>query len=332
MKNKIAIDLGSSYTKIYKSQADVVLYEPTCVAIEKNNYSSPIAYGYEAEKLIGKTNNNVKIIYPVKGVEIVDEKALKALIVEYISRVRTTFEFKPDILFSVSCGATRESIKNFERVFNLAGYYNVDYAESASLAMIGANGPHDDASTSFIIDLGSSQTIVCALTMQGVISGVSAEYGGNTLNGLIVNQLRGELNFSISHNQAEILKVAIASLKEEDGTKTIVYGKDASSSKPKTMQVSSQDIYSSVKTFTDKIIEIANIILTSLKEETILDIHNNGILLVGGGSLIYGIKDYLENALSFKVVIPKESEIVCSIGGGIVIEDKALYNKIKMKV
>ena len=332
MKNKIAIDLGSSYTKIYKSQADVVLYEPTCLAIEKNNYSKPIAYGFEAEKLIGKTNKNVKIIYPVKGVEIVDEKALKALISEYISRVRAPFELKPDILFSVCCGATRESIKNFERVFNLAGYYNIDYVESASLAIIGAHGFTDDATTSFIIDLGGAQTTVCALSMQGVISGVSAEYGGNTLNSFIVNQLKEEQNFSISENQAEVLKVAIASLKEEDGTKTVVYGKDASSSKPKTMQISSQDIYNSVKTFTDKILEIANIIIKSLNEETILDIHTNGILLVGGGSLIYGIKEYIENALSFKLVIPKESEIITSIGSGIVIEDKVLYNKLKMKV
>ena len=332
MKNRIAIDLGSSFTKIYKSQADVVLYEPTCVAIEKNNYQNPIAFGYEAEKMIGKTTNNVKVIYPVKGVEITDEKALKVIITEYISRVRASFEFKPDILFLVTCGATRESIKNFERVFNLAGYYNIDYAESVSLAMVGANGPRDNASTSFIIDLGGSQTTVCALTMQGVISGVSAEYGGNVLNNLIVNQLKVEQNLSISENQAEELKVKIASLKEEDGTKMVVYGKDASSSKPKTMQISSQDIYDSVKTFADKVIEIANIIITSLNEETILDIHTNGILLVGGGSLIYGIKDYIENALSFKVIVPKESEIVASIGSGIVIEDKALYNKFKMKV
>ncbi len=332
MKNKIAIDLGSSFTKIYKSNADIVLCEPTCIAIEKNNYSKPIAFGFEAEKLIGKTNNSVKIIYPVKGVEIVDEKALKALITEYISRVRAPFELKPDILFSVCCGATRESIKNFERVFNLAGYYNIDYAESSLLAIIGANCPSDDTTTSFIIDLGGAQTTVCALTMQGVISGVSAEYGGNTLNNLIVNQLKEEQNFSISENQAEILKVAIASLQEEDDTKIVVYGKDASSSKPKTMQISSQNIYLSIKTFTDKIIEIANIIIKSLSEETILDIHTNGILLVGGGSLIYGVKDYIENALSFKVVIPKESEIIASIGSGIVIEDKALYNKVKMKV
>ncbi len=332
MKNKIAIDLGSSFTKIYKSHADVVLCEPTCVAIEKNNYSKPIAFGSEAEKLIGKTNSSVKVIYPVKGVEIVDEKALKIIIAEYISRVRTATEFKPDILFSIYCGATRESIKNFERVFNLAGYYNIDYAESVSLAMIGAFGKREDSSTSLIIDLGGAQTSVCALNMQGVISGVSAEYGGNTLNNLIVNQLKEELNFSVSENQAEILKCTIASLKEEDDTKMVVYGKDASSSKPKTMQISSQDIYLSVKTFTDKIIEIANIIITSLNEEILLDIHTNGIVIVGGGSLIYGIKDYFENALSFKVIIPNESEIITSIGGGIVIEDKALYNKIKMKV
>ena len=76
MKNKLCIDLGSSYVKIYKLGADVVLFEPTLIAIENGNYRKPFAVGYEAEKLIGKTPESVEIIHPIANGEIVSEKAL----------------------------------------------------------------------------------------------------------------------------------------------------------------------------------------------------------------------------------------------------------------
>ena len=44
MKNKISIDLGSAFTKIYKSNADIVLYEPTAIAIENNNYKKALDF------------------------------------------------------------------------------------------------------------------------------------------------------------------------------------------------------------------------------------------------------------------------------------------------
>ena len=332
MKNKISIDLGSAFTKIYKSNADIVLYEPTAIAIENNNYKKPIAYGYEALKLLGKTSNNVKVIYPVNSVEIIDEKALKCLLLEYINRVKEPFEFKPDILFSVTLGANRESIKNFEKIFNDIGYYNIEYAELPILSLIGSNASLEDGTTSLIFDLGASQTTICALTLSGVISGVSIEYGLNKLNSLIMANVEEVLGISISESQAENLKIEVGGLEQEDETKTIIVGKDVLTGKPKSCPITCSNIYSACKTYADKIIEVANLIISNLNEDVILDVKKRSIILVGGGSLIYGIKKYLENALPFKVTIPPESELSSAIGAGRVIEDKALLNKIKLIV
>ncbi len=332
MKPKISIDLGSSFTKIYRANADVVLYEPTCIAIKKNNYKTPIAFGYEAEKLIGKTSSDVEIIYPVNNVEITNEKALKSLLIEFISRVRAPLEFKPDILFTVPCGATRESIKQFEKIFNDIGYYNIEYAEAPILSLIGADALLDNGKTSFIIDFGGSQTTICALTISGVICGASIEYGGNTLNNLIITHLKDTLEITISENQAENLKTSIAGLKYDDETKVVVHGKDLNTGKPKTSPIRACDIYDAVCKFVDKIVEVTNVIISKLSEDSIDDLHNNAIILTGGGSLLYGLKDYLEDKLSLTCSIPKESEIVVSIGGGIVVENKQLLNNIKLKV
>ena len=333
MKSKIAIDLGSSYTKIYKAGADVVLYEPTVIAIENGNYRKPLAVGYEAEKLIGKTGDDVCIIHHVKNTEIVDEKALTALLSAFIKKIKSSaFEFNPDVLMSVQCGSNREIIKNFEKVFNEAGIFNVEYAEAPVLSLLGADAPLTDTTGFAVIDFGGEQTTVCVLTLGGVISGVSMAYGGNKLNEMIIAHVEKDLKLSISLKQAETLKTEIASLVNDDDTKTVISGRDVLSGKTRSTQILASNIALPVKTFIDKIIEITNMIFKKLPQEALLEVKRNGIYITGGGSNLYGIKDYLNFALGFDVEKTDESEIACIIGGGMTVEDKTLLNKIKLKI
>ncbi len=332
MKNKIALDLGSSFTKIYKAGADVVLCEPTVIAIENGNYRKPLAVGFEAEKLIGKTGDSVKIIHPVKNCEIVDEKALTALLLAFIKKIKSGFELNPDVLFSVQCGSDREVIKKFEKVLNNVGLYNIDYAENPLLCLLGTYAPITETTGCAVIDFGGEQTTVCVLTLGGVISGVSMAFGGNKLNSMIIKHIEENIKLSISSTQAEILKNQIASLINEDDTKTVINGRDVLTGKTRSTQILASEIALPVKNFVDKVIEITNMIFKKLPQEALLEIKKNGIYITGGGSKLYGIEDYLSFALGYDVVGADERDIACIIGGGIAIEDKNLLNKIKLKL
>ena len=333
MKSKLAIDLGSSYVKIYKAGADVVLFEPTLIAIENGNFRNPIAVGYDAEKLVGKTPDNVEVIRPIVNAEIVNEKALASLISAFIKKTKANLlEFNPEVLISVQCGSEREIIKKYEKVLNSAGIFNIDYAEVPVLSLLGSDAPITDSSAVAIIDLGGEQTTVCVLTLSGVISGVSMAYGGNKLNELIIAHVEKEFNLTISETQAEKLKVEIASLVNEDDTKTVISGRDVLSGKTRSTQILASDIILPVKKFIDKIIEITNMVFKKLPQEALMEIKRNGIYLTGGGSNLYGLVDYLNFALDFEIEKCEESNIACVIGGGKTIEDKSLLNKIKLKI
>lgn len=333
MKSKIAIDLGSSYTKIYKAGADVVLFEPTIIAIENGNYRKPLAVGYDAEKLIGKTGDSVEIIHPVKNTEITDERALAALISAFIKKIKVNaLEFNPDVLMSVQCGSDREVIKKFEKVLNGAGIYNIDYAEVPVLSLLGSDAPLTDTSGTAVIDFGGEQTTVCVLTLGGVISGVSMAFGGNKLNEMILKHIEEELKLSISEKQVETLKTEIASLVNEDETKTVISGRDVFSGKTRSTQITASNIALPIKKFIDKIIEIINMMFKKLPQEALLEVKKNGIYVTGGGSKLYGLSDYLSFALGFDVEKTDESDIACVIGGGMTVEDRTLLNKIKLKI
>lgn len=332
MKPKIAIDLGSFYTKIYKARVGVVLCEPTCIAIKNNNYKTPFACGESAYSLIGKTPENVEIIFPVSATEITDNKALIALLQYFIKKIKKPFEIIQDVLLPVACGSNREIIKRFENSLIGAKLYNVCFAESSHLSLLGAGVELSYETPEAIIDLGANQTTVCALTKAGVISGASAELGGNTLNDMIVKHLEKDSNLLISNSTAETLKTQLSSLDEDDETKIVISGKDTLTGKQKVTQISANKIYKPIKEFTDKQLKIINAVFNSLRSETITAISLSGVYLVGGGSNIYGIKDYLSKALNMKVNIPANADIATIIGAGKAVENSELLEKLNLKV
>ncbi len=332
MKPKIAIDIGSFYTKIYKARAGVVLCEPTCIAIKNKNYKTPFAFGEDAYSLIGKTPEGVEIIFPVCGTEIVDNKAIILLISHFIKKIKKPFEIIQDVLLPVACGSNREIIKKFENVLIGAKLYNVCYAESSHLSLLGANVDLSYETPNAIVDFGANQTTVCVLTKLGVISGASAEFGGNDLNKMIIKHVEEDMNLLISSSTAETLKTQLSSLDEDDETKIVISGKDTLSGKQKVTQISANRIYKPLKEFTDKVIKIINAIFSSLESETLSALSSSGVWIVGGGSNVYGICEYLSKQLDVQVTKASQAEIASIIGAGKLVENNDLFERLKLKV
>ena len=332
MRPKIAIETGTSYTKIYKSRADVVLYEPSVIAIKNGNYKKPIAIGDDAYNLIGKTQDGVKIIFPVNHTEIVDTKAYSAMVSGFINKIRKPHERISDVLFTVGCGTDREIIGKFEKALNQIGVYGVETAETSILSVLGADLSISESSCNALIDFGGGQTTICVLTANGVISGVSAGIGGNTLNKMIAEHVEKTLSVTLPDTQVEYLKKSVASLVNDDDTKVVVSGKDKLSGKNRSINVSASQILPPIKEFLDKIIEIVKMVFNKVPSESILEIQKNGVLLTGGGSKLYGLSDYLSPILGYKVQLVDEPDLSSIIGAGKLVEDKTLLNKLKLKV
>ena len=106
---KLAIDLGSSVTKIYRADASngIVLAEPSCVAVSGMEREIK-AIGKEAKKLMGKTAEFTEIVFPVYEGEIVDARLAVVMLKEFLSRIgiKSARLKRSETLFSVPCGAS----------------------------------------------------------------------------------------------------------------------------------------------------------------------------------------------------------------------------------
>lgn len=276
--NAIAIDMGSVNTVIYQLGSGVVLSEPSVVALSLNGKSSIRAVGSEAKKLIGKTAETTKIVFPIVEGEIADVKNATAMTENFLNKITLRkLSLRPKALVSVPCGIENDEIKKYAKVLSGAGVYNADFVESPILTALGLGIPVSESTPCFIIDVGGGTTNIAAVSLDGVIAGVNVNMGGRNVDAMIINRIADLFGLRIGMLTAEKIKTQIASLIEGDATRTVINGRDIESGKPRSVSVSASDVLLPVAAFFDKIFEITSMVMAKLPAEVSAEIRRSGV-------------------------------------------------------
>lgn len=325
---KLAIDFGTSVTKIYKIGSGIVLAEPTCVTVQKET-GEIRAFGSEAKRLLGKTAELTDVCFPVYEGEIVDERCAAALL-EYFLRKISRRTFSAEALFCVPCACSVASREKYCRVARAAGLSRVTFAETPYLAVLGQDVPLSESNPVFAIDVGAGKTSCAAFSLDGIIAGLTMNVGGNNMDVHIIDHVAETFNLKIGALTSEQLKNKVGSLIENDNQSTIVNGRDITSGKPRSVSVSSADILFPVRVYVDKIIEYAELVLKKLPAEVSAVMCKNGIYLAGGVTGIAGFADYVADRLQMEAHLGRDAQMAVVLGGGRAIGSSALLNRIQM--
>ncbi len=329
---KIAIDFDSLYTNIYKLGSGLVLSEPTVAAIGIDGKSEIKAIGIDAKKLIGKTAEKTKIVFPVFEGEIVNEKVASELLADFLRKIGVASKlFGVHAVISVPCGASAEMIEKYEAVAKSAGVKKVNFIEAPLLSALGQRLPLNDFSPCFLIDMAGGTTNIAALSLDGIIAGFSVNFGANKVSTDIIDFVAENYGLQIGLLTAERLKKEIGSLMDDDGLTTIVNGRDIRSGSPRAVSIKAVDILLPVKKYYDKIYELANELLTKLPPEVSAEIRRAGLNLAGTGATVYGLEKYYGEKFSMRVTVSENSEMAVALGGGIAIGNAELLKKISIK-
>ena len=125
---KIAIDLGSTMTKIYRADAGngIVLAEPSCVAVGADG-TEVKAIGKEAKQLVGKTAEFTRIVFPVYEGVIVDDRLAVIMLKEFLSRagIKASKVKRAEAVFAVPCGASEEWLDAYRALAQECGLRKV---------------------------------------------------------------------------------------------------------------------------------------------------------------------------------------------------------------
>ena len=280
---EIAIDLGTANTLIIHND-EVVVNEPSIVALNRNNPKEVLAVGKRALMMHEKTHESIKTIRPLKDGVIADFNAAELMICI------------PSSITEVEKRAVRDSAEQ-------AGAKEVYLIHEPMAAALGIGIDVEEPVGNMIIDIGGGTTGITVIALAGIVCDQSIRIAGDEFTADIMEALRRYHSLLIGERTAEQIKIQIgAAMKDLDNPPDDipVNGRDLVTGIPKQIMVSYQEI---AEALDKSIFKIEEAILKALEQtppELAADIYRRGLYLTGGGALLKG----LDKRLSQKIKLP----------------------------
>ncbi|WP_163971004.1 rod-share determining protein MreBH [Oceanobacillus halotolerans] len=316
---EIGIDLGTANILIYTKSKGIVLNEPSVVAIDINT-KNVVAVGHEAKEMIGKTPRNIVPIRPLKDGVIADyditAQMLKAFLKKVSKKLGRSMR-KPTVVVCTPTGSTTVERRAIHNAITSYGAKQVHLIEEPVAAAIGADLPVDEPIANVVVDIGGGTAEVGIISFGGVVSSNSVRTGGDTMDDEIIHHIRKHYNVLIGERTAENIKMEIGYAHPNHKEEMVeVRGRDMVTGLPKTITISSKEVYDALRESLQQILEAIKTTLENCPPELSGDIVDHGIVLTGGGALLKGMKEWLTHELSVPVhLAPNPLESV-AIGTG----------------
>lgn len=312
----IAIDMGTDVVLLYVRGKGVQLREPTLVAVDKYT-GKLLKVGQEAQRMLGRTPANILAVHPISGGVINDYDMTAAMLKEFISRVTSFSLFKPRVLVCVPSSITGVEERAVIDAVIEAGARKVYLTESAVATATGAGVDISKPDGHMVIDIGSGTTETAVISLGGVAECESIKTAGAEFDEAIVRYIRRKHNVLIGSRTAEEIKLSIGCLlpKPDVGVEE-VKGRDLVTGLPKTVKISSAELCPVLAEPAKVILEGVHLVLERTPPELVADISRNGIVMSGGGSLLYGFDRVVEHETGIRTVVVDDPISCAAYGAG----------------
>lgn len=326
----IGIDLGTANSLVYVKGKGIVLREPSVVAVKKDS-GQVLAVGEEAKQMIGRTPGNITAIRPMKYGVIADFDITQSMIKYFINKAmhNVTFILKPRVVISVPSEITTVEERAVHEAAQQAGAREAYLIEEPMAAAIGSGLPVDEPTGSMIVDIGGGTTDVAVISLGGIVSSGSIRVAGDEMDDVIYQYVKRKYNLMIGERTAEQIKIDIGTAYPEVKTKTgEVRGRDLINGLPKTIKLTSQELYEALSEPVNSIMDVIKETLEKTPPELAADIMDRGIMLTGGGALLSGLDRLVSEQTGMPVYLAEEPLLSVAYGTGQVLEHLDLLRKV----
>lgn len=313
----IGIDLGTRNSQVYSTGKGLVLMEPTIAVYDKDSEKIK-AMGEEAKQMAGHVSSNMEIIWPIRQGVIIDYTVMEKMLKFFISRAMGRRAFrKPRISICIPSGTTEIEKKAIEEATYQAGAREVFLADEPIAAAIGAGVDVTKPFGNLIVDIGAGTTDIAVISMAGVVVSSSIKVAGDNFNQAIMGYVRKAHNLFIGEDAAERIKIKIGTAIEEASPRTMeVKGRNVITGLPKTVTLTSEEVRMALREATGQIVEAVHGVLEKTPPELAADIVDRGIVLTGGGALLHGIDNLIEQKTGVNTLTVQDAIMVVAAGTG----------------
>ncbi len=331
MTPDIGIDLGTASVLVYVKNKGIVLNEPAVVAIDNNN-GNVLAVGEEARMMLGRTPGGIVAIRPLREGVISDyevtEKMLKFFIEKITGGVSMFKMFKPKIMVCVPSGVTEVEKRAVIDATTEAGAREVYLIEEPIAAAIGAGIDISRPNGSMVVDIGGGTTDIAVISLGGIVESASIKVAGDTFDDAIIRYMRKNHSMLVGERTAEEIKKTIGSaFPREEEVSMDIRGRNLVSGLPEIREITSTEMLSALK---DSVVQIADAVHSVLEKtppELSADISDKGILMTGGGSLLWGLDKLIQKRTGIDAYVAEDAISCVARGTGEALNSIKLMSK-----
>lgn len=317
----IGIDLGTASILVYIKGKGVVLKEPSVVAFDRDTNKIK-AIGEEARLMLGRTPGNIVAVRPLRQGVISDYTVTEKMIKYFIQKALGKKSFrKPRISVCVPSGVTEVEKKAVEDATYQAGAREVEIIEEPIAAAIGAGIDISRPCGNMIVDIGGGTSDIAVISLGGSVVSTSVKIAGDDFDEALVRYMRKKHNLLIGERTAEDIKIKIGTCYPLAQNETMdVRGRNLVTGLPRTITVSSEETEEALREATLQIVEAVHSVLEKTPPELAADVADRGIVLTGGGALLRGLEELIEERTGINTMTAEHPMTCVAIGTGKYVE------------
>ena len=331
----IGIDLGTASVLIYVKGKGIVLNEPSVVAIDTST-DTILAVGEEARLMLGRTPGSIVATRPLKEGVISDyevtEKMLKYFIEKVTGGVSVFKIFKPKIMVCVPSGVTEVEKKAVIDATMDAGAREVFLIEEPIAAAIGSGIDISKPNGCMVVDIGGGTTDIAVISLGGIVVSSSIKVAGDQFDDALIKYMRKQHSMLIGERTAEAMKMAIGTAFPRQEEITLdVRGRNLVSGLPEVRTISSSEALEALKESVTQIADAVHVVLDKTPPELSSDISDKGILMTGGGSLLWGLDKLISKRTGIDVYVSEDAVSCVARGTGDALNSLKVLSKNSYK-
>ena len=323
----IAIDLGTANTLVFVRGEGIVASEPSVVAVD--TISGEVhAVGEEAQRMIGRTPARISAVRPLRHGVIADFEVTERMLRYFMSRVHRSRHARPRVMMCAPSGITGVERRALTEACMAAGARSVHLIEEPMAAAIGAGLPIDEPRANMVVDVGGGTSEVAVISLGGIVVSGSLKVGGYDLDEAVAGWLRNTHGLAIGETTAERVKLEVGSVAPDTTEgETEVKGRDPVSGLPRQVRVTSEEMRNALESSVAEIVVEVKTALEETPPELSSDIPQQGIVLAGGGALLRGFGERIQEETSVPVRLSDDPLTCVALGAGMALDEFDLLER-----
>ena len=327
MSMDIGIDLGTANVLIYVKNKGIVLREPSVVAVDKDT-NQVLAIGEEARRMIGRTPGNIVAIRPLKEGVIADYDITESMLRHFIEEVvGHSFVFRPRIMICIPSGCTMVEQRAVQEAAEQAGARHTQLIEEPLAAALGAGLDIVEPCGSMVVDIGGGTTDIAVISLGGIVTSASLRIAGDKFDADIIAYVKREFNMMSGERTAEDIKMNIgAAFPEARKEEMDIRGRDMLTGLPKNLTITTAQAAEAMNQSVTRIVEQVKKVLEETPPELSADIMDRGIILTGGGAMLYGLDELIRRETEIPTALADDPLSCVALGCGKALDTFAKFD------